>query len=88
MLNSDFLDKCQGIVSPAHFVYDFLTKMFLMLYSINYPNFIAWFSLLLGILGNMCIAIVCYPCWTSWIFKLIFLIEPFFLHDQWVMTKT
>ena len=27
MLNFDFLDKCLGIVSPAHFVYDFLTKM-------------------------------------------------------------
>ena len=35
MLNFDFLDKGLGIVSPAHFVYDFPTKMFLMLYSIN-----------------------------------------------------
>ena len=35
MLNLDFLDKGQEIVSPAHFVYDFSTKMFLMLYSIN-----------------------------------------------------
>ena len=26
MLNFDFLDKGQGIVSPAHFVYDFSTK--------------------------------------------------------------
>ena len=57
MLNFDFLDKSQGIVSPAHFEYYFLTKMFPMLYSINYPNFIAWCSLLLGILSNMCIAI-------------------------------
>ena len=54
-----FLDKGLGIVSPAHFVYDFSTKMFLMLYSINWPNFIAWSPLLLEILGNMCIAIVC-----------------------------
>ena len=77
MLNFDFLDKGQEIVSPAHFAYDFLTKMFLMLYSINYPNFIAWFSLLLEILGNMYIAIACYP-----------LQLPFFLHDQWAMTKT
>ena len=30
-----FLDAGLGIVSPAHFVYDFLRKMFLMLYSIN-----------------------------------------------------
>ena len=59
MLNLDFFDKGQGIVSPAHFVYDFSTKMFLILYSINRPNFIVWLPLLLEILGNMCIAIVC-----------------------------
>ena len=59
MLNFDFLDKGLGIVSPAHFVYDFSTKIFLMLYSINRPNFIVWLPLLLEILGNMCIAIVC-----------------------------
>ena len=47
------------IASPAHFVYDFSTKVFLMLYSINSPNFIAWLPLLLEILDNMCIAIVC-----------------------------
>ena len=35
MLNFDILDKGLGIVSPAHFVYDFSTKIFLMLYSIN-----------------------------------------------------
>ena len=35
MLNLDFLDKGVGIVSPAHFVYDFSAKMLLMLYSIN-----------------------------------------------------
>ena len=35
MPNFDFLDKGVGIVSPAHFKYDFSTEMFLMLYSIN-----------------------------------------------------
>ena len=35
MLNFDFLEKGLGIVFLAHFVYDFSTKMFLMLYSIN-----------------------------------------------------
>ena len=35
MLNFDVLDKGLGIVSPAHFVYDFSTKMFLMLYSVK-----------------------------------------------------
>ena len=53
MLNFDFLDK--GIVSPANFVYDSSTKMFLILYSINGTNFIAWLLLLLEILDNMCI---------------------------------
>ena len=40
MLNFDFLEKDPGKVSPPHFVYDFSRKMFLMLYSINRPNFI------------------------------------------------
>ena len=35
MLNFDFLDKDLGRVSPAHFVYDFSTKLFLILYSVN-----------------------------------------------------
>ena len=35
MLNSDILDKGLGIVSLAHFVYDFSAEMFLMLCSIN-----------------------------------------------------
>ena len=59
MLNFDFSDKSLGIVSLVHFVYDFSTKLFDMLYSINGPNFIVWLPLLLEILGNMCIAIVC-----------------------------
>ena len=59
ILNFDFLDKGPGIVSPAHFVYDFSTKMFLMLCCINWPNFIVWLPLLREILGNICIAIAC-----------------------------
>ena len=35
MLNFDILDKGLGIVSALYFVYDFSTKMFLELYSIN-----------------------------------------------------
>ena len=35
MLNFDFFEKGLGIVSPPHFSYDFSTKMFFMLYSIN-----------------------------------------------------
>ena len=59
MLNFEFLIKGLGIVSAAHFGYDFSTEMFLKLNSINRPNFIVWLSLLLEIFGNMCIAIVC-----------------------------
>ena len=64
--------------------------MFLMLNFINWPNFIPWLLLFLRILGNMCIAIVHYPGCEVMGFEinLIFLIEPFFLHDQKVMTKT
>ena len=78
------------MVSPAHFVYDFSIKMFLMLYSINRPNFMVWLPLLLEILGNMCIAIVCYPGCEVMDFEinLIILIKPFFLHAQKVKTKT
>ena len=58
MLNFYFLRKDLGIVSPLHFVYNFSTKMFLMLYSINWPDFIVLLCLLFKILCNMCIAIV------------------------------
>ena len=64
--------------------------MFVMLYSNNWPNLIAWLPLFLEILGNVCIAIVCYPGCDVMDFEinLIFLIEPFFLHNEKVMTKT
>ena len=54
--------------------------MFLMLYSIDWPNFIVWLPLLLEILGNICIAIVCFPGCDVINFEisLIFLIKPFF----------
>ena len=61
LLNFDILEKGLGIVSAPHFVNYFLKKMFLMLYSINLPHFIVWLSFLLEILGNMCIAIICFP---------------------------
>ena len=59
MLNFHFSEKDLGLVSAPHFVHDFSRKMFLMLHSINWPNFIVWLPLLLEILGNMCITIVC-----------------------------
>ena len=91
MLNFEFLDKGLGIVSPAHFVYDFSTKMFLMLYSINWPDFIAWLPLLLLRYWAICVLqlFVTLGCDVmDFEIKLIFIIKPFFLHDQKVMTKT
>ena len=57
MLNFDFLEKDLGIVSPLHLLYDFSRRMFLMLYSINWPNLISWLRLLLETLVNMYIPI-------------------------------
>ena len=70
MLNFDFLDKDLRIVSPAHFVHDFFTKVFLVLYSINWPNVIPLLPLLFEILGNMCIDLFVNQVVTSWILKL------------------
>ena len=52
MLNFIFLDKDLGIVSLPPFVYDFPIKIFLMLYSINWPNFIVRMPLLLPNFGQ------------------------------------
>ena len=66
--------------SPPHFVYEFSRKIFLMLFSINWPNFIFWLPLLLEILANMCIVIICRPVCDIINFEinLGFLIKPFF----------
>ena len=58
MLNFNFWEKSPRLVCPPHFVDNFSRKM-LLLYSINWPNFIVWLPLLLEILGNMCIISVC-----------------------------
>ena len=74
------LEKGLGVGSSPHFVYHFSRKLFLMLYSINLPNFIALLPLLLEILFNMCIAIVCQPgcdVMNSGI-NLVFQSKPFF----------
>ena len=79
MLNFDFSKKGIELVSPPHFVYDFLRKFFIMLDSINWPNFIAILPLLLEILGNICITIVCQPGCDVIKFEInfIFLFKPF-----------
>ena len=53
MHNFDFSGKDLKQFSPRQFKYRFSRKNFLMLSSINWPNFIAWLSLLLEILGNI-----------------------------------
>ena len=77
MLNFDFLEKGLGIVSLPHFVYNFSRKIFLMLYSINWRNFITWLYLLIEILVNMFIANACYCDVTDFEIDLIYLIKPF-----------
>ena len=49
------------LVSLLHFPHNFSRKIFLLLYSINWPNFIVWLPLLCEIFDNMCIAIVGTP---------------------------
>ena len=44
MLNFDILEKGVGLDFPPHFIYGFSRKMFLMFYSTNWLNFIAWLS--------------------------------------------
>ena len=60
MLKFDFLEKSVRIVSPLHFVYVSSRKTFLILYSINWLNFIVCSLLFLEILGNKYIVIVCF----------------------------
>ena len=56
----------------------FLTIFCVWLYSISWCNFIVWLLLLLEILGNMCIAIVCFPSCDVIFLNLTFPIKLFF----------
>ena len=56
-LNLNFPEKGLGLVSPSNFVDNFSSKMIFMLYSSNWPNFIAWLPLCFEILGNMFIVV-------------------------------
>ena len=80
MLKLNFSDKGLGLDSLPHSVYDFWRKMFIILYSINWLNFLIWLPLLLKILGYICVAILCYPGCDVLKFEinLIFLIKLFF----------
>ena len=51
-------------------MYDFSRKIFLILCSINWPNFNVWLSVLLEILDNMRIAIICFPGCVVMVFEI------------------
>ena len=87
MLNFDFLEKGLGIVSPLYFVYDFSRKRFLLLHSINWLNFTVWLPFLLEILGNICIAIICFLGCDVKNFEINLSNQAVFLVDQKVKTK-
>ena len=81
-LKFDCLEKGLGIVSPPYFVDDFLRKVFVMLYSSNWANFIVWLPLLLEILGNV-FQLFAFQVVMSLILKLTYLSnQAVFLHDQ------
>ena len=73
MVNFCFSQKGLRLVFLSHFEYGFSRKMFLVLHSINWPNFIV------GLPLHMCIRIVCYPGCDVIKFQinLIFLIKLF-----------
>ena len=56
-LNLYFSQKSLEIISPPHFVNNFSIKIFIMLYSINWSDLLAWLPSLLKILVNLCVAI-------------------------------
>ena len=86
MLNFNFSDKSLGLVSPSHFVYDFSKKMFLMFHVLLADQISL--SLLLEILGSMCITIVCLPgCDVIKIESNLLSNQAVFLQDQKVKTK-
>ena len=80
--------KIKGLelVSQPHFPHNFLGKIFVLLYSSNWPNFVIWLRLLWDI-GQY---VYCNCLQTrSWLeVNHIFLIKPFFLHHQKVATET
>ena len=77
-----FFLKKRGLelVSLPYFLHGLWWKIFLLLYSINWSNFIVWLPLICEMFSSMCFAIVCCPGCDVINFKinLVFLIELFF----------
>ena len=67
----------------------FWRKIFILLFSSTWPDFIAWVPLLREVMGIMCIAIVSWPGYDIKNFEinLMIQIKPFLLHDRKVTTK-
>ena len=84
MLSIYILEKRLWIFSTLHFVYDFSMVIFFMLYPGNWPNLIAWLSLLLEIFGNMYIAIVFFSGCDAVTLEInfIFLSKPYEFWEQ------
>ena len=78
-LNFHFLKKeSETSISTTFFAW-FFKQLFLVLYSINWPDFIVWLLLLFDITCNMFIVIVCYPVCdiTNFEIYLNFITKPF-----------
>ena len=74
-----FFRKGSGTSFLPHFVNDFTRKVFLMLYYINWPNFVVFFLLLLKIFDNICFSIACFQACDviNSEIKLVFLVKLF-----------
>ena len=79
--------KRSGTSLSTSFFAWLLTKMFLLLYSVTWTNFIVWLPLLREILSNTFNVIASQVVKSSFEINLIFLIKRFLLHDQKVKTK-
>ena len=60
-LHKTILKRGLELVLLPLFPHYFWTKIYLTLYFINWPNFIAWLPLLLEIMGKTFIAVICCP---------------------------
>ena len=57
----NFWKKDLGLVCPPHFVHNVSRKIFLMFYSLNWPNFIVLLLFILEISSKMLIPVACFP---------------------------
>ena len=82
ILNKAFFKKAKiglKLISLPHSLHDFWENMFHTLYFINWPNFITWLLLFLGIFDNMFIVIIFCPVFDliTFVINLSFLVKPF-----------